>query len=463
MLKSLFGERKTNMDLIKYGIKYINYPFAMICTGNRQKISYYNDCIHNQYRPYQENIQEQKDNLYNIVNYAIRKVPYYHDIAKIRKISISRETITEDIKKFPILTKEIIRKEGERLYSKDEIDFYIATSGGSTGEPVTLRHDKRLEILHPGSYFLSYAGYDIGDKVLLLWGSERDIIQGTIGLKAQISNRFIHRRKLLNSFMMTPEDMKTYIHIINNWKPKVILSYVQSIYELSRFIRENRISVVSPGGIVVSAGTLYSDWEQEIKSVFQCPVINQYGSRETPGIAISCIEDHQLHINTFMNYVEIVDDNDNNLPSDIDGNIIVTNLINKSMPLIRYKIGDMGSLSTKQICKCGRNLPCLNRVKGRTVNIFKRIDGTKIDGEYFTHLFYGIKGIKKFQVIQRDYEEIEIIVEMDNERKLENDFVDKIKHNIRIVMGESCNIQLKYSDKILPTKSGKYLYTISLL
>lgn len=449
------------MDIVKYWIKYINYPLALLISGKLPRIVSYNNCISKQYRTFEENIMEQREKLYDIVMYAIQHVPYYQDFVSQRQLSLSKETIMEDIKQLPIITKEIVRKEGDRLYSAELLDYYIATSGGSTGEPVQLRHDKYLEKIHPGNYFLSYAGYDTGDKIALLWGSERDILQGSIGIKAKVSNTFVTRRKLLNSFRMTREDMTDYVRIINKWKPKVILAYTQSIYELSKYIKEEHLRVYSPEGIVVSAGTLYKDWADEIREVFHCPVINQYGSRETPGIAVSCRESSELHINTFMNYVEVVDDQGNTLPCDTDGNILVTSLINKSMPLIRYKIGDIGALSSKQTCKCGRNLPCLTHVTGRTVNVFKRRDGTKIDGEYFTHLFYGIKEVERFQVIQTDYEKIQIKIQ--SSKPMGSVKEDEIRKNICVVMGSTCDVDIEYLDEILPTKSGKYLYTISFI
>jgi phenylacetate-CoA ligase len=448
------------MDVIKYIIKYINYPLAMRLTGQYGRVKVYRRFVRNQYRPYAENINERDKRLYKIVMYAIKNVPFYHDFAKKNKLSFTVETITEDIKSLPIMTKEIIRKEGKRLYSKEKVKFHTETSGGSTGEPVQLRHDDNLSGLISGEYFLSYAGYDIGDKVAVLWGSERDILAGSIGLKAKVVNRLVKRRRFLNSFMMDDETMRTYVKIINKWKPKVILAYVQSIFELAKFIEKEGLEVYSPGGgIVVSAGTLFQDWKQLIEKVFRCPVINQYGSRETPAIAISCKQNDELHVNTFINYVEIVDEMDQPLLDGEDGEIIVTNLYNKSMPLIRYRIGDIGALSSKKQCKCKRSLPKLKYVKGRTVNIFKRRDGAKIDGEYFTHLFYGIDSVKKFQVIQEDYEHIKIKMELD--RKLKKEAVQKMTDSIKAVMGKSCEVEYEFVDKLAPTSSGKYLYTIS--
>lgn len=447
-------------DFAKQIIKNINYPVAMKLLGRGDRVASFEQFKRKQYEDPDIIRREQEKKLFDMVDYAIRHVPYYREYASRNNLSISEDTICEDIKKFPILTKEIIRKEGHRLYSDENIEFIYNTSGGSTGEPVRLRQDKSRESYR--EYFFSFASYDIGDKELDLWGSERDILAGSVGIKNKLANRFIYRRRICNSFLMDEDDMRRYVKTINEFKPKIILAYVQSIYELARFIRRENLKITPPmGGIIASAGTLFPEWKKYIEDVFSCPVINQYGSRETPAIAISCDRGSKLHINTFLNYVEIVDDDGNNLPEDAEGEIIVTNLSNKSMPMIRYQIGDVGSLSSQSSCDCGRNLPLLNHVNGRTVNIFRRRDGATIDGEYFTHLFYGIDAVKRFQVIQNDYDAIDVHIELNEGDKIDDAAVKQIIANIKLVMGDSCMVNWSYEEDLRPTKSGKFLYTIS--
>ena len=114
------------MDIVKYWIKYINYPLALLISGKLPRIVSYNNCISKQYRTFEENIMEQREKLYDIVMYAIQHVPYYQDFVSQRQLSLSKETIMEDIKQLPIITKEIVRKEGDRLYSAELLDYYIA-------------------------------------------------------------------------------------------------------------------------------------------------------------------------------------------------------------------------------------------------------------------------------------------------------------------------------------------------
>lgn len=451
------------MDIKKIVIRNVTFPLAMKLTGHAKRISYFKKCKKSQYFTVEKNMQEQDEKLYEIVQHAINNVPYYKKLAVEKQMKFTIETIRDDIRQFPILTKEIIRNCKDELLDKTIKDFYKETSGGSTGEPISIEHDTIIRDYAPSLYFPSYAGYEIGDKQIALWGSERDIIAGSEGWRAKISNNWIHRKVLLNSFLLNEKHMKKYAEKINMWKPKMILSYVQSMVELCEYIKRNNLTVYSPNGIIVSAGTLFPDWRKLIEDTFNCPVLNQYGSRETPGLAISCSCNSELHLNIFNHYIEIVDEDGLPLPNGQDGNIIVTSFYNKRMPLIRYQIGDIGALSEHSECACGRGMPLLKHVKGRTVNIFKTSSGSKVDGEYFTHLFYGMHEIRKFQVIQKDYEEIVINLETCSGKQLGEELEKEIVDKIRLVMGEKCHVEFIVLKEILPTKSGKFLYTISEL
>lgn len=120
------------MDIVKNIIKYVNYPFELKLLHREELLRSYQDLQKKQYRSFQENAAEQRKLLYEIVSYAVAHVPYYRNIAHERNISLTLENIEQDLRKFPVLTKEIIKKEGKRLYSEEKIAYTIGTSGGST-------------------------------------------------------------------------------------------------------------------------------------------------------------------------------------------------------------------------------------------------------------------------------------------------------------------------------------------
>jgi len=217
--------------------------------------------------------------------------------------------------------------------------------------------------------------------------------------------------------------------------------------------------------IMTSAGILYPNYKELIEGVFHCPVFNRYGTREVGDMACDCDRHEGLHLNIFTHYIEIIDKKGKNCESGKMGEVVVTTLRNYTMPLIRFKIGDMAVLSNKQ-CSCGRGLPMIEKLIGRVTDVFRTKEGRIIPGEYFIH-FIGVvlnKGvIKKFQVIQEKEDYIIVKLVLDNKEsfvKNKKDF-DEIVEKIKLVMGKDTKVEYKLVDEIPSTRSGKYRYTIS--
>lgn len=429
-----------------------------------KQTKYYKELKRAQWKSLDENIMNQKQRLYEVIKFSLREVPYYRDLGlKIEEFSV--ETIFEDIKKFPILTKEIIRKEGTRLCPEHPLKnwTYNDTSGGTTGEPVRFCHsgiffdyDQAGKLL-----FDEWAGRKLGDSQIRLWGSERDIISGKKDWMNKIY-RWCRNEMFLNAFYMSDEIMDDYVKQINHKQPKMIMAYVQSIRELAQYIEKKGIKVYAPSGIMTSAGNLDNDTYELLKRVFHCPILNRYGSREMGDMACSCEKNEGLHINVRTSYIEVLDEENNTCADEEIGDIIVTSLTEYSMPLIRYKIGDRGALTSHK-CSCGRGWPLLKSINGRTVDVFKTASGKKIDGEFFTHMFYEEKNVKQFQVVQDQLTHITVKLVVYDKEKVTDEFYKGLENNFRKVMGNETEFSYEFLDYIPVGKSGKRAYTISLL
>ncbi len=406
--------------------------------------------------------QLQEKELKDLLLHAYNNVPYYKEVFDSIELIQDGEVDLSRFSDIPILNKEIIREQKEQLYSKDKETrkWYKNTSGGSTGVPVEFIQDMTYRDKSWANKILynRMLGKDEGQREVKLWGSERDIFQGSESLKARIQN-WIYNRMLLNSFKMSEKQMGEYVKKINEFKPVSIWAYVDSAYELARYIEKNKLKVHSPTAILVTAGTVYPKIKKYISEVFQAPVYNQYGSREAGDMACECPEQNGLHVYEYLYKFEILDQKLQPCPPGEVGEIYVTLLMNYSMPLIRYKIGDTASWTGEESCACGRNLPLINDVHGRVTDHFKLEDGTLIHGEYFTHLFYFRPWIKKFQVVQEKYNVVHcyVVVQGEEDKKDTQDIIDKIQ----LVMGDACTVEIKRVEDIPPSKSGKYLYTKS--
>jgi phenylacetate-CoA ligase len=261
---------------------------------------------------------------------------------------------------------------------------------------------------------------------------------------------------------MTGKDLYNFVKKINIIKPCLILAYTNSIEELTRFIQEHHLSVYSPPAIMTSAGVLYPEVKAKIEEVFHTTVFNRYGSREVSDIACSCEKDEGLHIIPAIHYLEIVDDAGRQVKPGKAGNIIITSLTNYTMPLIRYKIGDLGILSDKA-CSCGRGFPLLEQVKGRIRSVFRNKQGDLIDGGVFIRLFYFRENVKQFQVIQESLEKITVNLVLKDKKQLK--VIDKdlmeITAGIEKIMGSETIIKYNLVEIINPGPSGKYGYVFS--
>lgn len=430
-----------------------------------KRFKYYSRILQYQKMTKEELKNLQKEKLRKLLLYSYENIPYYREVLPESGVIKDGKVYLESFSNIPILTKDILRTrfkdlqiEGttsdigrkktflNKIFSSIWLGKYENHSGGSTGEPTRFIQDKEYDdwnIANKMAY-RDIVGHKIGMKELRLWGSERDFL-GDREDQIMLIRNFFFNRKDLNAFKMTQEEMRKYCEIINTWKPLWIEAYVTPIYELAKFAEKENIKMFSPLGIVSSAGTLYPEIKETLKEVFHCPILNRYGSREVGDIA--CGED-ELRISVWNQKVEVLKSNKKNEL----GKVIVTNLNNYSMPLIRYDIGDIAQESTKW--------GYLKKIEGRESEVFRNRKGKVIPGLLFVH-FLGVVmnegAIKQFQMIQKDYEDIEIKVvvgdrdEFENMKKDVQELVDK-------AMETKCNIIWEEVDNIPPLKSGKYMY-----
>ncbi len=409
----------------------------------------------------------QQKQLQKLLLHCYDNVPYY------RTIFVNIGLITDgkvDLSKFsmiPILTKDIIRTRQKDLISKDyqTRKWFYTSSGGSTGEPINHIQDNMYAKWANATrkfYFQSILHIDeIKAKKILLWGSEKELFENTIGLKSKISN-WLRNTIFLNSFRMSYADIKSYINTINSYKPDLIRGYAASLYSIAKYCQKHNVQVYSPQVIISAAEKLTSEMRNDIEKVFHTKLYNFYGSREVGSIAGECSKGF-LHGFSFYNYLELVDSNNKPLTSQKEGKILITNLHNYSMPLIRYEIGDMATMSSKS-CSCHSILPTYQDISGRITDHFIKKDGSLVPAEFFIHLIGVVcdtGAIKQFQVIQEDYLLVTILVVPN--RKLTASEKRDIEQKIQLMMTNKCKITWKMVSDIPPTQSGKYLYTKSLL
>jgi phenylacetate-CoA ligase len=423
-------------------------------------LQYYKQLQKHQWSTREENSNIQRKKLFKLIQYASQNISYYQKVIQEYNLRFSEDTIFEDIKKFPLLTKDIIRKNFDQLYKFRDNTYYRNTSGGSTGEPIILYQDAGYFAWNTATKVLfdEWAGRRIGERMVSIYGTLQDILKSGQGFKLYLRQQ-LSGITILNSNRMTEKDKYQYVQRINHIKPSIILAYT---HELTRFIQEHHLSVYSPKAVMTTGFVLYPEIRARIEEVFRAPIFNCYGSREVGSMACNCKTSPGLHLIPDIHYVEIVDDEGKEVKLGKSGNIIVTLLTNFTMPLIRFKIGDRGVLSKKD-CKCGHGLPLLEKVEGRIVGHFKNKRGDIVSGGFFLTILLFRENIKQFQIIQEAIDYISISLMLIDKTKLKDmdkDFKE-INQTIRKAMGNDTKIRYNIVDEIKPSPSGKYLYSFS--
>lgn len=448
--------------------KLLNY--LRLNLRHKSFLKKYESIKENQYLSYDENQKKQLFALNKILTHSYNNVPYYReifeglDIVKEGKVDLVN---LEELSKIPILTKEIIHTQKDKLYSNDfeERLSFINYSGGSTGKPVSFIQDADYAMANKVSTHLAFSwrGFEPYDSMLVLWGAERDTFEGKKPFKSYLKE-FYHNKLILNSFKMSSKEMTDYIQVMNTHNPSFVKAYAQSIFELAKFAKENDIFVKQQKAIHLAAGTVYESMRETIEEVFSCKAYNHYGCREVGSIASECSAQSGLHIMIENVVVEVVDEEGNLCKHGEQGEIVVTTLNNFSMPLIRYKIGDIGVFKEYEECPCGCTYPKLEKVLGRTTDIFKTSTGSIVVPEYFIHLIgvvHNRGNIKRFQVIQEELDKV--IIKIVKGGDIPEEDLQEIKHKIKLVMGEECEVVFEFVQSISTTATGKFRYTISNL
>lgn len=402
-----------------------------------------------------------------MLSHAWANVPYYREVLPGPPPAESIHSLASlqaYLEKVPLLTKDILRARGTQLHATvgHPRRTYRNTSGGSTGVPVPFLQDQRHWDITAATQMRNceWYGRSFGQPELYIWGSEIDILKGQVGLQMRIANA-LSQRHYFNAYMMTEANLQALFDDLTTTRWPLIVAYTQSLYEIARIARQRGLKPVAPGGIVVTAETLHDFMRAEIEEVFGSPVYNRYGSRECGDIAAECPDARTLHVFPWTCYVEIVDEAGQTLPPGEEGEVVITSLTNRSMPLIRYCIGDRAALLPDGCCACGRSGQRLARVVGRSSDVFRRRDRGLVDGKFFLELLHLKPWIRSYQIVQRDYEWVEILVVPNGDLRPGEDEVAALQADTRYVMGLDCRLDLRFVEDLARSGSGKWRYTIS--
>ena len=437
------------------------YPAYESGLRRRRTLAYLREYERDQWRSADELDALQWRKLQRLIAHCWEQVPFYRrwwgDAGVTSAADIRNR---EDYARLPILTKPVIRAHAESTHAESMIapahrgELFFKTTGGSTGEPLRFgytreSYERRVAVMFRG---YGWSGAHLGQRTAYLWGAPVAAPAGFHLFKDRLYHAAFNRR-MLNAFDMNETRMAEYADALDRFKPETIVSYVGPLVELAHWLERNDRSIHRPQRILGAAEALHPHQRELLERVFGAPAYDTYGCREFMLIAAECEARDGLHLNTDHLHVEFADGPDATGPSDL----IVTDLHNDGMPLMRYVNGDLGTPGKKH-CACGRCLPKLAKVDGRKLDALRLSDGRLVPGEYIVYVFLAITGVKQYQVVQRELDAL--LVRLVADAGYDPAVHAQIRAGVHKLTGDGVRIEFETVDAIALTASGKRRVTV---
>lgn len=387
----------------------------------------------------------------SLLEYAQQNVPYYKDLVDRKNFHINDIKTLEDIKYFPFLTREIIQKSKDELISRlfKKEDLERSSSSGTTGIPIEYFHDKdSLSAGIAAGYFAwNLSGWLPGDKTLHVWGNPTTVAYWN-KTRSKLKRYLKNQTNLASTDFGDPQKLKDIYKFVSESKFSTIDGYTTSLYELAKFIELKKLKSLNVNNVFTTAENLL-DYQKEVIENFIGPVSDLYGCGEINGIAIQPVNEKKYFIIDPHVYIEV-----EHTGSEFN-NIIVTDLQNHVMPLIRYRIGDLIDSISEPNVNDAIQFSSFNKVLGRESDMIELPNGKKILPVNIVGgtSFRKIGGILKHKVVWKK-DEVIFYFETNNEFSIEkaNELLKNEFNEINIP------IKVEIVEKLLPDKNGKYKY-----
>lgn len=401
------------------------------------------------------------ERLRRLVAQAYSHTRYWKALMDEAGISPADVTSLDDVRKFPLLGKETLRERREDMVWRDEGKrLQLVRTSGSTNEALDFYTSSTREA-HINAARMrghEWVGVCRGDKEMYFWGSPIELSKQD---RIKRVRDWLVNDGLTNGFELNPRRLQKVYREWLAFKPRCIFGYPSS-FVLSVAMAEGLgldLMALKRKGlrVIVTTSEILSDVDRNIiKEAFEVPVYDSYGLREAGLIGHECTY-QTMHCMDEQLILETIDP-ETLEPTDREGELVVTNIVGPAFPIIRYRTGDIVTLSTEP-CRCGRSLSSVKISGGRAVEFVVTKEGKWVVGYSFIYIARSVPGIVKFQVIQEKIGEVRILLAVD--QKFPEDGIERVRRQTAQRLGSDDEIVVEIVDDIKPAPSGKYRPVIS--
>ena len=370
-----------------------------------------------------------------MVHHAYTTVPFYR--ARFDELGLRPEAIQsrEDLSRLPITTRADVQRAGKAMRSDDFALSSLAThrSTGSTGRPITIYSDARFRRVREALFLraLFAAGYRPGHNLLLITHESR-----------------LRSRPLLRwdyaSILDPPERI---LDLYTRLRPRIVYGCTTPLRQLAELIEERGLPPGPTRAVITVAETLDAETRRRIESAFGAQVFDFYGMTETGMIGFECQARAGYHLSEDANLVELLP-----TPAGEAHSLVVTNLMLRGTPLLRFETGDLAVPGDRGPCTCGRALPRIERLAGRSADCLRTPEGSIVSPYQVTCALEQIPGLERFRVVQQSLLEIEVQVESVELGTVK----DAICRRLADVLGETVRVRVSPKSDLEPVPGTKF-------
>lgn len=385
--------------------------------------------------------------------HAFRNVPFYRRRFEMNGITPLDIRSPEDLKALPVLTRTELRCHSSELLARNippESRVQERTVG-STGMPVSFWMDKeRLDSrrasldrhnawagLYPGTWHAQLTGFSPHSGS----GAQE------IGWREQL----VDHRLMLNTSLISERDLEQYIAVLRRFRPRVLVAYAQSAVFFARYCKQNGIRDLHFRTIIVTAEMLLPGQRALLEEVFHAQVFNRYSSREFSVIASDCPEMKGMHVNADALIVEVERSARTGARA---GRVLITDLLNRAMPLIRYEIGDIASPLESAVCSCGRAFPRIANIRGRVTDFLVTTDDRHVSGVPLATIASDMPQVRQIQFVQKDRGHLQLRVVPG--QNYGSDTIVELRRRLSPLFGGNTEVSIVTVEQIQPDRLGKF-------
>ncbi len=386
-----------------------------------------------------------------LIRYAIAHSPFYQEYYK--GIDVEQVIEKRDLTLLPILEKETVRANVNRIYTISPTNGIESNTSGTTGTSLKILatkedHQKRMAYLDAFKIRLGYVPFKMKRASL----NSAKVV--TPGQKEKVfwRDNLAIRQRIYSGYFCQGENVRYYVENLNQYKPDSIDGYPSAMYELAKYILQNDIELTfTPKAIFPTAETLLPHYREAIEKAFKCHVYDQYASSEGAPFITEC-KNGKLHYCMDTGIIEFNE----------DGHMLVTCFETHGTPLIRYNIGDNAFLSAEQNCSCGCACPVISRIEGRTLDYIQTPTHGRFPAIYMSLVSGEFNNcMKGMQFVQNDLYSLDVYLAVDKNYKPEMNAI--LEYKLKYDFGDEMEIRFHIVDEIRKEPSGKVRLIINNL